>query len=120
MLPLLVKLITSGVRAAPLPFIKPIAKATATQIAHNVTDGEQTPHYGWIETALEGKTYFAGDAFSAADIQMSYPIQASFARAEMLPDRPNTRAWLERVESRPAFKRAVDKGGQPIMTHIPK
>lgn len=121
MLPLLVKLITSGVRAAPLPFfIKPIAKAIANKIDHNFTDGELTTHFGWIETALEGKSYFAGDAFSAADIQMSYPIQASFARAEMLPDRPNTRAWLERVESRPAFKRAVDKGGQPIMTQIPK
>ena len=121
MLPLLVKLITSGVRAAPLPFfIKPIAKAIANKIDQNFTDGELTTHFRWIETALEGKPYFAGDAFSAADIQMSYPIQASFARAEMLPDRPNTRAWLERVESRPAFKRAVDKGGQPIMTHIPK
>ena len=121
MLPLLVKLITSGVRSAKVPFfIKPIAKGIAAKIDGTFTDGELKAHFGWIETALEGKTYFAGDAFSAADIQMSYPIQASFARAEMLPDRPNTQAWLDRVQSRPAFIKALEKGGEPIMTRIPK
>ena len=84
------------------------------------TDGELKAHFGWIETALEGKNYFAGETFSAADIQMSYPIQASFARADMLPDRPNTQAWLDRVQSRPAFKTALEKGGEPIMTAVPK
>ena len=121
MLPLLVKLITSGVRAAPVPFfIKPIAKAIANKIDGNFTDGELTAHFGWIEKALEGKSYFAGDAFSAADIQMSYPIQASFARAEMLPNRPNTKAWLDRVQARPAFQKAREVGGEPIMTAMPK
>ena len=119
MLPLLVKLITSGVRTARVPFfIKPIVKAIATKIDGSFTDRELKAHFGWIEEALQGKTYFAGDAFSAADIQMSYPVQASFARSDMLPDRPNTKAWLDRVQSRPAFLRALQKGGKPIMTAI--
>ena len=67
MLPLLVKLISSGVRAAKVPFfIRPIAKAIANKIDTNFTDGELKTHFGWIEKALEGKTYFAGEAFSAA------------------------------------------------------
>ena len=61
-------------------FIKPIVKAIANKIDGNFTDGELTAHFGWIEKALEGKSY-RGDVFSAADIQMSYPIQASFARS---------------------------------------
>ncbi len=116
MSPLLVKLITSSLRTAKVPFfIRPIARAIAGKIDGNYTDGELKNHFGWIETALQGKSYFAGDAFSAADIQMSYPIQASFARADMLPDRPNTRAWLDRVQSRPAFLKALEAGGEPIM-----
>ena len=67
MLPLLLKLITTGVRTAKVPFfIKPIAKAIAAKIDGNFTDGELKAHFGWIEKALEGKTYFAGDVFSAA------------------------------------------------------
>ena len=121
MLPLLVKLITSGVRGhRSFSSSSPSPRPSPTRLMATFTDGELTAHFGWIEKALEGKSYFAGDAFSAADIQMSYPIQASFARAEMLPNRPNTKAWLDRVEARPAFQKAREKGGEPIMTAMPK
>ena len=116
MLPLLVKLITHRVRRAKVPFfIRPVVKGIATQIDRTFTDGELRTHFGWIEQALEGQTYFAGDAFSAADIQMSYPVQASFLRADMLPERPNTRAWLDRVQARAAFQKALEVGGEPVM-----
>ena len=71
MLPLLVKLITSSLRTTKVPFfIKPITRAIATKIDENFTDGELKTHFGWIEQALEGSAYFAGDSFSTADIQM--------------------------------------------------
>ena len=121
MLPLLLKLITTGLRNAKVPFfIKPITKTIAGKIDATFTDGELKAHFGWIEKALEAKTYFAGETFSAADIQMSYPVQASFTRAGMLPGRPHTQAWLDRVQARPAFQRALEKGGEPIMTAVPK
>ncbi|MBT6176905.1 MAG: glutathione S-transferase [Deltaproteobacteria bacterium] len=120
MTPLMVKLLTTGIRSAPVPFfIKPLLRAIASKVDATFTDGELTAHFGWIETALSHRAYFAGEEFSAADIQMSYPIQASFARAGMLPDRPNTSGWLKRVESREAFKKAVEKGGEPILTTMP-
>ena len=84
---LLVKLITSGVRGAPVRFfIKPIAKAIANKIDGNFTDGELTAHFGWIEKALEGKSYFAGDAFSAADIQDVLSDPGKLPGPEMLSE----------------------------------
>ncbi len=121
MTPILVKLLTTGIRNAPVPFfIKPIGAVVASQVDRIFTDGELRAHYGWVEEALSRSSYFVGDTFSAADIQMSYPVQASFARAGVLPNRPNTRAWLDRVEARPAFKKAFELGGEPIMTTMPK
>ena len=118
--PLLVKLLTSGIRNAKVPFfVKPIVRTVATQLDATFTDGELKAHFGWIEESLSEREYFVGDAFSAADIQMSFPIQASFARAGVLPERPHTRAWLNRVEARPAYQRALEKGGPPIMTSGP-
>ena len=120
MTPLLVKLLTTGIRNAPVPFfVKPIVRAVAAKVDGAFTDGELNAHFGWIETALSDRAYFAGGVFTAADIQMSYPIQASFARAGMLPERPNTQAWLKRVETRKAYKKAVEKGGEPILTKGP-
>ena len=114
--PLLVKLITTGVRKAPLPFfIKPIAKGVADKIDDNFTNQELSAHFGWIEQALSEREYFAGGDFTAADIQMSYPVQGSFVRGEELPERPATRAWLSRVQSRPAYQRALERGGPPMM-----
>ena len=58
---------------------------------------------------------------------MSYPIQASFTRSDMLPNRPNmlpnrpnTRVWFDRVQARPAFTRALEKRGEPIIKSVPK
>ena len=120
MTPLLVKLLTTGIREARVPFfLKPMTRAIAGKVDATFTDNELLTHFGWIEHALEGREYFAGAAFSAADIQMSYPVQASFVRGDLLPERPNTRAWLDRVEARGAFKRAVERGGEPMMTHTP-
>ena len=119
--PLLVKLLTTTMRRAKVPFfIKPIVRTVAEQLDATFTDGELRAHFGWIEEALSTRDFFAGSAFTAADIQMSFPIQASFARAGVLPERPFSQAWLKRVESRPAYQRALEKGGPPIMKTLPR
>ena len=121
MTPILVKLITTGIKNAPVPFfIKPIGATVAGMVDKTFTNGELRAHFGWVEESLSTGTYFVGETFSAADIQMSYPVQASFARQDLLPNRPYTRAWLDRVEARPAFKKAFELGGEPIMTTMPK
>ncbi len=111
MSPLLVRLIFDQISNAKLPFfVKPIAKGIVDKVESNFTRPELQNHFAFIEAELDGRPYFAGDDFSAADIQMSYAVQAGVARAR-LGDLPNASAWLARIQQRPAYQRAEQRGG---------
>jgi glutathione S-transferase len=68
-------------------------------------------HLDWLETELNGRSWFAGDEFTAADVMMSFPLEAARARAGLGPERPNVIDWLERIHARPAYAEALQKGG---------
>lgn len=68
-------------------------------------------HLDWLETELAERDWFAGDEFTAADIMMSFPLEASRHRAGLGPGRPNLMDWLERIHARPAYAAALQKGG---------
>ena len=68
-------------------------------------------HLDYVESALKQRQWFAGDDMTAADIMMSFPLEAARARAGLDRDRPKTIAWLTKIQSRPAYKRALQKGG---------
>jgi glutathione S-transferase len=68
-------------------------------------------HLDWLETELSGRDWFAGDEFTAADVMMSFPLEASRHRAGLGESRPNLIDWLERIHARPAFAEALRKGG---------
>jgi glutathione S-transferase len=68
-------------------------------------------HLDWLESELAGRDWFAGDRFSAADIMMSFPLEASRHRAGLDESRPNLVDWLERIHARPAYAAALKKGG---------
>ena len=68
-------------------------------------------HLDWLEAELATRDWFAGDAFTAADIMMSFPIEASRARGGLGASRPNLMDWLERAHARPAYSEALQKGG---------
>ena len=68
-------------------------------------------HLKWLESELATRAWFAGDAFSAADIMMSFPLEAARSRAGLDASRPATVAWLEKVHARPAYQAALAKGG---------
>ena len=105
--PLLVKLLMNKVRKAPLPFfLKPIAKAIPDKLDGQYTDPEIQKQFAFIEQELSGRDHFAGDAFSAADIMLSYPIEA-----RGLPLQPATQAWVDRMHARPAYQRASERAG---------
>lgn len=113
MAPLLVRLIFDRMRSAPMPFfIKPIARGIADKVDASYTTPALDLHLGFIEKTLGERPYFAGNAFSIADIQMFYPVEAALLRAE--GDRPHMTAWRERVTSRPAYQRAEAKGGTAV------
>ncbi|MEM9074825.1 MAG: glutathione S-transferase [Myxococcota bacterium] len=111
--PLLVRLIIGQLRGPKIPFlVRPITKGVADKVDAAYTDPEVRNHLDFLESELEGREYLCGD-FSAADIQISYPIEAADHRGG-LGSRSNLRAYLERLRGRPAYQRAIEKGG-PVM-----
>jgi glutathione S-transferase len=68
-------------------------------------------HLDWLEGELAGRAWFAGDEFTAADVMMSFPLEASRQRAGLGRSRPNLIAWLERIHARPAYRAALSRGG---------
>jgi glutathione S-transferase len=68
-------------------------------------------HLDWLETELAGRSWFAGDSFTAADVMMSFPLEASRHRGGLDERRPNLIDWLERIHARPAYGAALKKGG---------
>ncbi len=73
-------------------------------------DGEIDNHLAYVNQALEGRPYLLGEAFTGADVQMSFvgEVGRAFGR---LGNYPNIAAWVDRLHERPAFKTALEKGG---------
>ena len=109
--PLLLKLVLDRIAAAPLWPIRPIVAAVVRRANDRVTTPRLAENLDLMEAELNRSTWFAGDALSAADIQMSYPIEASVRRAGLDQRRPKLMAYLERIRERPAYLRAVERGG---------
>ena len=68
-------------------------------------------HLNFVEAELGAAPWFAGDQFSAADIMMSFPLEAARARAGLDETRPRLMDFLKRIRARPAYQRALEKGG---------
>ncbi|MGI4847889.1 MAG: glutathione S-transferase family protein [Janthinobacterium lividum] len=110
--PLLLKLIFARIGTAKMPFFaRPIAKAISARAMSTFIMPQINNNLNFLEAQLGKSTWFAGDAFSAADIQMSFPIEAAAARGGLNASRPLLMAYLERIHARPAYQRAVQNGG---------
>jgi len=109
--PLLLKLILDRIATAPPWPIRPIVAAVVRRANDRLATPRLAENLDLMEAELNRSTWFAGDAFSAADIQMSYPIEASVRRAGLDQRRPKLMAYLDRIHQRPAYRRAVERGG---------
>ena len=110
--PLLMKLVFDKVKSAPMPFFaKPIARAIADKVMDGFVGPNLVRNLDFMESELASSPWFAGAEFSAADIQMSFPIEASASRAGLDASRPHLMAWLGRIHARPAYRRALERGG---------
>ncbi|MBP8805041.1 MAG: glutathione S-transferase [Kofleriaceae bacterium] len=113
--PLLVKLITHKISTAKMPFFaRPIARKIAGSIDAGFVAPNLTRHLAFLEAELEGRAWFTGDEMTAADIQMSYPLEAALARGGAAARTPNLTRVLTAMRARPAYARAIERGG-PIM-----
>ncbi|ALN62603.1 glutathione S-transferase, N-terminal domain protein [Lysobacter antibioticus] len=109
--PLLLNLVFSKLRRAPMPFFaKPIARGIADKAVSAFVGPQLALHLDYIESELGKHEWFASDRFTAADIQMSFPVEAAVARARDR-ERPRMQAFVERIQARPAYRRALEQGG---------
>ncbi|MGJ7528299.1 glutathione S-transferase [Variovorax sp. GB1P17] len=112
MSPLLLKLVFDRIETSKMPFFaKPVAKAIAAKAKSAFILPNIASHLNFMEAELGKSEWFAGDAFTGADIQMSFPVEASQARGGLDAKRPKLMAYLERIHARPAYKRALERGG---------
>ncbi|OLO03184.1 MULTISPECIES: glutathione S-transferase [Salinicola] len=112
-MPLLVmKLVFSKLGKPPVPaIIRPIGKLLAAGVRQKFLDPQLRLHLDYWESELEHYAWFAGNDFSAADIQMSFPLLAAESRTD-LSNYPNIKRVLEEMRERPAYQRAIEKGGE--------
>lgn len=111
--PLLMKLVFDRIEKGPMPFfVKPIAKAIAGKVKGSFIEPNITRQLEYMEAELGKHAWFAGDDFSAADIQMSFPLEAAAARGGLGKSRPKLMQFLERIHQRPAYQRALERGGK--------
>lgn len=113
MAPLMLKLVFELVKRRSPLVAKPVTGAIANRVLAEFVHPQMKLHFDYVESELGKGTWFAGEELTVADIQMSYPIEANQTRGDGA-NRPNTKAWLARVHARPAYQRALERGG-PVM-----
>jgi glutathione S-transferase len=110
--PLLLKLVFGRVESAPMPFfVKPVARAIVGRAMRSFIDPQLKLHLDYMESELAKSTWFTGDDFTAADIQMSFPLEAAASRGGLDATRPKLVAFLARIHARPAYTKALERGG---------
>ncbi len=110
--PLVMKLIFNKIKRAPMPFfVKPIAKGIADKVLGGFVQPNIDAQLKFLESELAARPWFAGTEMTAADVQMSFPLEAAAARGGSLDGYPKIKAFLERIHARPAYRKALERGG---------
>jgi glutathione S-transferase len=110
---LLMKLIFDRLEKTPMPFFaRPIARAISRNTKNSFIEPNIKRHLDYMEAELGKTPWFAGNEFTAADVQMSFPLEAAVVRGGLDSQWPNLIAFLGRIHARPAYKRAIERGGE--------
>jgi glutathione S-transferase len=113
MSPLLLKLAFDRVADAKMPFfVKPILKAVRAKVMEAYIGPNLELHLDYLESELRAAPWFCGPEMTAADIQMSFPLELAIVRAGLDEKRPKLMDWLRRIHARPAYQRALERGGK--------
>jgi glutathione S-transferase len=109
--PLLLKLVFTRLPRPVPALIRPIVRAVARRAQESFIDPQLRTHTDFWEHELQKSAWFAGEEFTGADIQMSFPLEAAAARAGIALG-PRVSGFLERIHARPAYRRALEAGGE--------
>ena len=111
MSPLLMKLVLNTMAARSPALLRRFVRAMTGKTQIGFVDPQLKTHFDFIEGELGKSEWFAGAEFSAADVMMSFPLEAGARRAGAFEGRPGIAAFVERIQARSAYKRALEKGG---------
>jgi glutathione S-transferase len=110
--PLLLKLIFDRIETGPMPFfVKPVARGISRKVKGLMIEPNLKRLLDFMESELARSEWFAGNDFSAADIQMSFPVEAAAQRAGLDASRPKLMTFLKKIHARPAYRKALERGG---------
>jgi glutathione S-transferase len=111
--PLLLKLVFDKIKSSPMPFfVKPIAKMISKNVMDSFVGPNIKRNLDFIEDHLKKNKWFIGTEFSGADIQMSFPLEAGLSRISNGKDYPSIAKFVETIQKRQAYRRALERGGQ--------
>ena len=110
--PLVMKLIFHRMPQRVTAILRPLARRIAAGVLSGFVEPQIKLHLDYMEGELAKSTWFAGSEFTAADIQMTFPLEAAAARGGLDASRAKLWSFLERVHARPGYKRALERGGR--------
>ena len=108
--PLVMQLIFNQIEQKSPFFLRPIAKVITGTVKETYIEPQIAQNLDYLETELKKNTWFIGEEFTAADIQLSFPLEAAAAYSS-LDGYPQLMAFLERIHQRSAYQRALERGG---------
>ena len=117
---LVMKLMFMTIPTQPMPFfVRPIARQLCATVQAKLIDPNVATALAFMESHLSTHRWFAGEQISIADFQMSFAVEAALSRSANIKQFPKLVAYRDRMHARPAYQRALAKGGPVIMTSQP-
>jgi glutathione S-transferase len=108
---LLLKLLFSRIPSRLPMVLRPVGRVISGGADKTLISPQFATHFAFLEGELADREWFAGSAFTAADVQMSFPLDAATARVGLGGQYPKLQGFLDRIHARPAYKRALERGG---------
>lgn len=112
---MIISLILTRIENAPVPFfLKPVTKQIAQKSKAAYSGPNIKLNLDYLETSLKDSTWFCGEKMSGADIMLSFPVETAAKSHDLKKDYPELEGFRQRIRKRPAYKRAIEKGGPYI------
>lgn len=113
---LVMQLVFGSIPRQPMPFfVRPVARALCAGVQQKLIQPNVQAALAFMENHLAQHRWFAGEHLSLADFQMSFAVEAALARGAAASAWPHLQAYLQRIQARPAYQRALKKGGPVLM-----
>lgn len=113
---LVMQLVFDTIPRQPMPFfVRPIARTLCATVQRKLIAPNVQTALAFMEAHLAQHRWFAGEHLSLADFQMSFAVEAALARGNTASAWPHLQAYLQRIQARPAYQRALEKGGPVLM-----